>query len=126
MRQVSLQVNLALLAVRWSRQRDDAEHARADAFGDRFDRASLSRAIAAFEYDDDARSFVLHPFLKQAQFGLQPAQLFFVFFPLHIFRNRRALIANRIIENIARASRFGHKALQGAFFSVTPRTIITI
>src|SRR5437773_4795014 len=48
-RQVSLQVNLTFLAVRWSGKRDDPEYARADAFRDRFDRAAFSGAVAAFE-----------------------------------------------------------------------------
>src|SRR5262249_31835727 len=48
-RQVSLQVNLTFFPVRWSGKRDDPEHARADAFGDRFDRAAFSGAVPAFE-----------------------------------------------------------------------------
>ena len=53
---VPLQVHLRLLAVRWGRQRHDPEDARADALGDRLDRAALAGAVAPLEHDDDAQA----------------------------------------------------------------------
>ena len=60
-RDVALDVHLRLLALGRRRQRDDAEHARADALGDRLDRAALAGAVAAFEHDADLQSLVLAP-----------------------------------------------------------------
>ena len=49
---VALDVHLRLLAVGRRGQRHDAEHARADAFGDGLDGAALAGGIAALENDD--------------------------------------------------------------------------
>ncbi len=59
-------------------QRDHAEDARADALGDRADRAALAGAVAAFEQDDHAKALVLHPGLQVAEFGLKPAEFLLV------------------------------------------------
>ena len=75
---VALQVHLALLAVGRRRQRHDAEHARADALGDRLDRAALAGGVAPLEDDDDAQALGLHPLLQDAQLRLQPRQLLLV------------------------------------------------
>ena len=48
-RHVALHVHLALLAVRRRRQRHEAEDARADALGDRLDRAALAGGVAPLE-----------------------------------------------------------------------------
>ena len=61
---IALHVHLALLAVRRRWQRDDAEHPRADAFGDRLDGATLAGGVTPLEHDDDARALGLHPGLK--------------------------------------------------------------
>ena len=76
---VALQIVLRLLAVRWRRQRDEAEDARAHALGYGLDRAAFPCGIAALEDDDDAQPFVLHPFLELAEFDLKFAQFLFVF-----------------------------------------------
>jgi hypothetical protein len=44
----------------------------------------------------------------------------------YCFRKRQALKANSATEKTSRASKFGHSALHGAFFNVTPRTIVTM
>ena len=59
--QVALHVHLGFLAVGWRRQRDDPEHARADALGERADRAALAGAVASLEHDDDAQALFLDP-----------------------------------------------------------------
>ena len=61
---------------------DDPEHARADALGDRLDRAALAGAVASLEHDDDAQALVLDPVLQVAQLDLQLAQLLLVFLAL--------------------------------------------
>ena len=81
---VALHVHLALLAVRRRRQRDDAEDARADALGDRLDRAALAGRVAPLEDDDDAQPLVLHPVLQRAQLALQPGQLLLVVLALQL------------------------------------------
>ena len=43
----------------------------------------------------------------------------------YCFRKRHALMENSTTANADRITRFGHIALQGAFFRVTPRTIVT-
>ncbi len=52
---VALHVHLALLAIRRRRQRHEAEDARADALGDRLDRAALAGGVAPLE-DHDRRA----------------------------------------------------------------------
>src|SRR5262249_27362720 len=68
---VALNEHLTLLTVGRRRQGDDAEDARAHLFGERANRAALSRAIAAFEDDDDALLLLLDPLLQVAQLRLQ-------------------------------------------------------
>ena len=60
-----------LLAFRRRRQRDDAKHTRADALGNRLDRAAFARAVAPFKDDADLQSLVLHPLLQLDQFDMQ-------------------------------------------------------
>ena len=52
-----------------------AEHARADALGDRLDRAAFAGRVAPLEDDDDAQSLGLDPLLQDAELALQPRQL---------------------------------------------------
>ena len=76
----------ALLAVGRRRQRDDAEHARADALGDGLDRAALAGGVAAFEDDDDPQLLGFHPFLEMAQLDLELSQFLLVGLAFHSFR----------------------------------------
>ncbi len=62
------------------RQRNDSEHARADALADGLDDAALARRVAPLEDDDDARALRLDPLLERAQLGLELAQLLHVLF----------------------------------------------
>ena len=78
----ALQIVLRLLAVRWCRQRDDAENARAHALCKGLDRTAFSRSIAALKDDNDAQPFMPHPFLQLADFDLKFAQFLFVFLAL--------------------------------------------
>src|SRR4029077_13898818 len=71
---VALQEHLRLLPIRRSGKRDDSEYTRTYLFGDRFDRAALTRSIPAFKQDDDPELLFLHPFLEMAQLGLELAQ----------------------------------------------------
>src|SRR6266853_823208 len=75
---VSLHIHLRFLAVGWSGQRPDAEHARTHAFGQGFDGATLAGGIPAFEDDNRAQALVLDPLLQFAEFRLQLAQLLHV------------------------------------------------
>ena len=77
---VTLEVDLCLLAAGRGGQGDEAEDARADAFGEGFDGAALAGGIAAFKDDDDAQAFVLDPPLEFAEFGLKFSQFLDVFF----------------------------------------------
>ena len=75
---VPLHVHLALFPIRRSGQGGNTKHARADALGDGADGPALARAVASFEYDDDAQPLGLHPFLKRAELGLQATKLLLV------------------------------------------------
>ena len=46
--------------------------------------------------------------------------------PFYCFRKRQALIENRTIAKMTSMVKFGHSALHGALFNVTPRMIVTI
>src|SRR5262249_39384749 len=81
---VALHVHLRLVAVRRRRERDHAEHARADTLGDGADGSPLPRTVAPLEYDDCAKALVLDPGLQVAQLGLELAQLLFVFLALEL------------------------------------------
>ena len=75
---VALHVELGLLPVRRRRQRDDAEHARADPLGQALDHPALAGGVAALEDDDDARAARLHPGLQVGDLDLQPGELLLV------------------------------------------------
>ncbi len=83
MRDVALHVHLRLLAVRRRGQRDVTEYARADSFGERADRPTLSGGVAPLEDDDDPVALVLDPLLQEAQLTLKLAQLLRVLLVLH-------------------------------------------
>ena len=58
---VTLEVPLALLALRRRRQRDDADHAWRDVLGDALDDPTLAGRVAPLEQHDDPRAGVLDP-----------------------------------------------------------------
>src|SRR5262249_7754178 len=66
-------------------QRHHAEHARADAVGDRLDRAALACRIAPLEDHDHPQPLFPDPVLESAQLDLQSAELLLVFLALHRF-----------------------------------------
>ena len=84
MRQIALHVHLALLALGRRGQRDDAEHARADALGDRLDRAALAGAVAPLEDDADLQPLVLDPLLQLDELDVQPRELLVVVLALQL------------------------------------------
>jgi hypothetical protein len=73
-RHIALAVHLGLLALGRRRQRNDAEDARAHAFGDGLDGAALARAVTALEDDADLQALVHHPLLQRHQFRVQLLQ----------------------------------------------------
>ena len=79
-RNVALQVNLAFFPFGGCGEGDGAEDARADAFGNRFDCATLSRAVPPFEDNADFQAFALYPALQGDQFAMQILQFSQVFF----------------------------------------------
>src|SRR5580700_12341610 len=68
---VTLQVDLGLLPVRWCRQGDDAKDTRTYPLGNSLDRTPFSGRIAALKDDNDPQSLVSHPFLQQAELYLK-------------------------------------------------------
>ena len=84
-REVTLHIDLRLLAVGGRRQRHEPKRARADALGHSADGAAFAGGVAAFEHDDDPLAGRLHPVLQGAELGLQLAQLLFVFLALELF-----------------------------------------
>ena len=95
-RQVALDVHLRLLALGRRGQRDDAEHARADALGDRLDRAALAGAVAPLEDDADLQALVHDPLLQLDELDMQPGQLALVVlaFQLAVRRDPRLSLAS--------------------------------
>src|SRR5271166_119513 len=68
---VTLGIDLRLLALCGSWQGDQTEHTRAHPFQDALDDATLARCVSALKNDDDARASLLHPILQLHQFDLQ-------------------------------------------------------
>src|SRR5208282_872262 len=85
LRDVALHEHLALFPIGRSRKGHDAEDTGTDALSDRFDGSTFSGGVAAFEYDDDFQSFMLHPFLQPTKLDLKLAQLLFVILALHFW-----------------------------------------
>ncbi len=73
-RDVALAVHLGLLAVGGRRQRDDAKHSRAHAFGDGLDGAALAGAVATLEDDADLEALLHHPLPQRHQIDVQLLQ----------------------------------------------------
>src|SRR5262245_1996917 len=82
MRDVTLNIHLALLALGRRRQGDNPKNARADPLGDGLDRAAFARRVTALEDNDDPRPFGLDPILQPAELDLQLVQLFLIGFTL--------------------------------------------
>ena len=80
---VPLPEHLRFLAVRGSRKRHHAKHARAHAFGDGLDRSALARRVPTFEQDDDSRSRLFDPTLQVAKLDLQLVELSLINFAFH-------------------------------------------
>src|SRR5690242_17470654 len=80
---IALHEQLRLLTVRGGGQRDHADYARADTFGQSLDGPSLSGGITSLEDDDDARPCALDPRLKIAEIDLKLAQFPVVELALH-------------------------------------------
>ena len=74
-RQIALDVHLALLPLGRRGQRDDPEHARTHPLGDGLDGAALPGAVAALEDDADLESLVLDPLLELDQLHVEPLEL---------------------------------------------------
>jgi hypothetical protein len=70
MREITLNIHLRLLAVGWSRKRDEPEGAWAHPLRHCPDRAAFAGSIAALEHDDDALAGLLDPILQRAQLRL--------------------------------------------------------
>ena len=83
MRQVALDVHLALLALCRRRERDDPEDARAHPFGDPFDDPALAGTVATLEHDADLEPLEDDPVLEPDQLGLQARQFLLVLLALH-------------------------------------------
>src|SRR5262249_26206622 len=82
MRDVTLNIHLALLALARRRQGDNRKNARAAPLGDGLDRAAFARRVTALEDNDDPRPFSLGPILEMAKLDLQLMQLFLIGFAL--------------------------------------------
>src|SRR6201987_2551718 len=82
MPKVTLDVHLALFAIRRGWQRNQTEHARTDAFRNCTNCTALAGGVASLKDDHNAQSFMLHPILQFAEFSLQSPKLFFVFLSL--------------------------------------------
>ena len=74
MRDVSLDIHLRFLPLGRRGQRHHAKHPRADAFGDRLDRAALAGAVAPLEDDANLQSLMDHPLLQLDQLDMQLLQ----------------------------------------------------
>lgn len=73
--QITLHVELRLLAVGGRGQGDDLEDAWTQALGDRANGAALTGGIASLEDDDGALSGALDPRLQGAELDLKLAEL---------------------------------------------------
>src|SRR5215471_7476656 len=70
-RNVALDIHLALFTIARRRQGDNAENARTDSFCDGFDCSAFAGRVTAFKYDNDSRPFSLDP----AQLDLELVQV---------------------------------------------------
>ncbi len=86
MRNVALDVHLRLLALGRRRQRHDAEDARAGAFRDPLDDATLAGRVASFEQHADLGPADLDPLLQLDELNLKGLQLPFKLLVAHALR----------------------------------------
>ena len=83
-RDVALEVPLALLALGRRRQRDDARNARVEVLRDALDRAALAGGVAALEEDHEPHAGRLHPHLQLHELRLEAQQLLLVELARHL------------------------------------------
>src|SRR6185436_17029331 len=83
-REVALEVHLALLAVARRGPRHPAEHARTDALGDGLDRTALDRPVAPIDHDADLDALVDDPLQELDQLRVELGQLLGVRLLLHV------------------------------------------
>ncbi len=81
MRDVSLDVHLAPLALGRSGQRDHSEDPWAHAFGEGLDRATFSSTIPALEHDADLESLSNDPLLHGDQLDMESLKFLLVLLP---------------------------------------------
>src|SRR5262245_34956561 len=101
---ITLHVDLRLLAVVWHGQRDHPEHARTDAIDDGFDQPALASSIASLKHHDDPRPSFLHPVLQRAQLHLRRTQFLLVLRAVHaLVRLRSVFVAlRRALDRLCR------------------------
>ncbi|MNS24728.1 hypothetical protein D3C72_565830 [compost metagenome] len=78
MRNIALEIELALLPLRGGRQRYDPEYPGADPLGDRLDGAPLAGTVTPLEDDADLEPLVHYPLLQLHQLHVQATQLLLV------------------------------------------------
>jgi len=78
----AVDVHLRLFPLGQGGQGVRSEDPWANALGDTFDHATVSRRIAPFENDDDFEALVLYPFLELNQLDVKLVVFLFEFFPL--------------------------------------------
>src|SRR5271170_1030599 len=78
---IALEIHLTLLSIGRGGERHQAEYAGAHTFDEGLNGAALTGGVATLKEDDDPQATLFYPFLKFAEFGLKPLELFFVFLP---------------------------------------------
>ena len=110
-------------------KRNEAEHARADTFRNRLDGPAFAGGIAALKYDDDAQTFMLHPFLEITKPGLEFAQFLLILFALHRFSkvgafHKFAFIMASLIPGLAATKALRYLRCRDRFQAKLTRTMI--
>ncbi|MNP26332.1 hypothetical protein D3C76_1191870 [compost metagenome] len=78
MRNIALEIELALLPLGGGGQRDDPEYPGTDPLGDRLDGAPLAGTVTPLEDDADLEPLVHYPLLQLHQLHVQATQLLLV------------------------------------------------